>query len=212
LGTGAYIRSGDVVDWRGGLYALQDQLGMSIHVGGRTALELQGRAHSVPLGEKKKVILISDRMEQLPVWFRKHAWQADVEHCCLCLFKNIPQKAYSKLDCGGYTITVSSAERAIMEQIRLTRNNDNIDHTLQLMEGLSTLRPDIIQELLENCRSIKVKRMFLWCAEEMKHAWFERIDISRVDLGKGKRQLYQGGQLNKKYRITVPKREGLPDV
>jgi hypothetical protein len=45
---------------------------------------------------------------------------------------------------------------------------------------------------------VKVKRLFLWSAENVGHAWFERLDVAQVDLGKGKRQLYKGGQLDKK--------------
>lgn len=107
---------------------------------------------------------------------------------------------------------MSSPERAIMEQMRLVRTNADIKHIYQLMEGLSALRPDTVQELLENCRSIKVKRLFLWNAEVADHAWFRRLNPSRVALGKGKRQIYQGGQLNKKYQITIPTPEELQNV
>lgn len=212
LGTGAFIRSGDSVDWQGGLYALQTQLDMTVHVAGRTALELQGRSHFVPLGQQKKVILISDQPEQLPTWFRNHHWEARVEHRCLSLFERVPDKAATRLDCGGYQVVMSSAERAIMEEMRLARTNDDVEHVYQLMEGLGTLRPNVAQDLLEHCRSTKVKRLFLWTAETVGHAWFGRLDSSRFDLGKGKRQIYKGGRLNQKYQITVPKREVLPNV
>ncbi len=99
-----------------------------------------------------------------------------------------------------------------MEQIHLTGSNDEMEHVLQLMEGLTTIRPKTAQELLENCRSAKVKRVFLWSAETAGHSWFKRLDLSRIDLGKGKRQLYKGGKLNRKYGITVPEREEFPHV
>ncbi len=212
LGTGAYIRSGDTVEWQGALFALQTQLGMTVHAGGVTSLELQGRSHFIPLGEKKRVILISDRPEQLPAWFRNHQWKINPEHHCLSLFENIPKKSSTRFDCGGFEITMSSTERAIMEQIHLAGSNDEIEHVLQLMEGLTTLRPKIAQELLENCRSVKVKRFFLWSAEAAGHAWFKRLDLSCIDLGKGKRQIYKGGRFNQKYGITVPEREVFPHV
>jgi len=116
------------------------------------------------------------------------------------------------LDCGGFEVIMSSAERAVMEQMRKAGSNADIKHAYQLMEGLSTLRPYLVQELLENCRSVKVKRLFLWSAEKAGHDWFERLESSRVDLGKGKRQIYKGGQFNKKYQITVPQRKELPGV
>ena len=47
IGTGAMTRKGDQVSYEGGIYALQSQAGMSIHPGGKTALSLMGKAHSV---------------------------------------------------------------------------------------------------------------------------------------------------------------------
>ncbi len=212
VGPGAFVRPGDQVDWRGGLYALQSQLGMSVHVGARTALELHGRAHFVPLGSRQRVILISDKQEYLPAWFKRHRWEARIEHHRLTLFDQIPADVTNQLDCGGFRIAISAPERAIMEEIRLARTNDDIDHSIQLMENLGTLRPQLVQLLLEQCRSIKVKRLFLWSAEHAGHAWAEQVDPKRVDLGCGKRQLYKGGSLDPKYEITVPQVEELPDV
>lgn len=212
FGARAFIQPGSQVDWRGGLYALQIQLGMSVHVGGQSALELQGWAHYVPLGQHKKVVLVSDRPEQLPSWFRNHHWEVTLEHRCMLLFEQIPEEATTYLECGGFKIAMSSAERALMEQIHLTRSNDDIEHAHLLMEGLSTLRPDIVQDLLENCRSAKVRRFFLWSAQTSGHAWFSHLDPLRIDLGKGKRQIYKGGEFNQQYQITVPKQEELPNV
>jgi hypothetical protein len=212
FGAGAFIQPGDQVNWQGGLYALQSQLRMTIHVGGRSALELQGLSHYVPLGEHKKVILISDKTEQIPAWFRNKKWDDAIEYIRMSLFTSIPAEAATESDCGGFSIVVSSPERAIMEQMYLARQNDDIDYVYQLMEGLTTLRPDLVQELLENCRSVKVKRLFLWSVETVGHDWFSRLDTKKIDLGKGKRQIYQGGQLNQHYQITVPKQGELPGV
>ncbi len=76
-----------------------------------------------------------------------------------------------------------------------------------LMEGFTSARLAVVQELLEKCRSINVKRLFLWSSEEAGHDWFNRLDLSRIDLGKGKRQIYCGGRYDSKYMITVPDRE-----
>ena len=46
----------------------------------------------------------------------------------------------------------------------------------QIMEGLVNLRPVIIEELLEQCKSIKVKRLFLYMADKQKQSWFKYID------------------------------------
>ncbi|MDI9558621.1 MAG: AbiEi antitoxin N-terminal domain-containing protein, partial [Pseudomonadota bacterium] len=143
FGAGAFIQPGDKVNWQGALFALQTQLGMSVHVGAGTSLELQGLSHYIPLGETKKVVLISDKPEQLPAWFRNKKWDAHIEYFCMALFSSTPGEALKKLDCGGFEINISSAERAIMEQIHLAKNNDDLDHVCHLMEGLSTLRPTV---------------------------------------------------------------------
>jgi len=212
IGRGAYAQAGDTIDWTGGLFALQAQLGMTVHAGAKSSLELQGRAHYVPLGSRKRVLLISDVPETLPTWFRKRPWEAQIEHHSMKLFERTPPESLRHVDSGSFKIAASSPERAIMEEMRLVRTNDDIEHSIQLLENLATLRPNIVQQLLAACTSIKVKRLFLWGAERIGHAWFELLDLSSVDLGAGKRQLYRGGVFDPKYRITVPRQEELPDV
>lgn len=73
------------------------------------------------------------------------------------------------------------------------------------MEGLNNLVPKHVQTLLENCQSVKVKRLFLYMAEKADHAWFKQLDVTKVDLGKGKRSIVKNGVLIAKYGITVPK-------
>jgi len=66
---------------------------------------------------------------------------------------------------GEFSLRVSTTERAILELLHLATTNDAITYALELMSGLSTLRPQVLQALLENSRLIKVKRLFLWAAE-----------------------------------------------
>jgi hypothetical protein len=60
-----------------------------------------------------------------------------------------------------------------------------------------------VQGLLEACRSVKVKRLFLYMAENQELPWLTKVDPSKVDLGKGKRMVVQKGRYDAKYRITV---------
>jgi len=213
LGYGAFARAGDHVDWTGGLYALQQDQRLSVRVAGRTALELLGRAHNVPVGANGHIALVSDGPEHLPTWFVRQPWADRVSHRCLSLFDAVPDDASCALDCGDFTVKMSSAERAILEVIQLATSNAELEHASLLMDGLNTLRPSVVQALLEACRSVKVKRFALWSAGSAGHAWFDRIDLARIDLGRGKRQLYQGGSLDHEYQITVPPvHEELPSV
>jgi hypothetical protein len=53
-----------------------------------------------------------------------------------------------------------------------------------LMEGLRNLSPKRLQYLLEACRSVKVKRLFLWFAERHQPAWLKALERNRLDLGR----------------------------
>ncbi len=74
------------------------------------------------------------------------------------------------------------------------------------MEGLVNLSPRRLQSLLENAKSIKVKRLFFFFTDRHQHSWLKRINRQKIDLGKGKRELVKGGKLDPQYQITVPKK------
>ena len=212
IGSGAFARVGDNPDWRGGLYAIQFQLGMSVHVGAVSALELQGRAHFLPVGQSNTVVLLSDKAENLPAWFKQYPWKVKISHSSLSLFNRLPEQASTPLVDGDFSILVSAPERAVLEEMYRVHNNNDIEYSLLLMEGLATLRPKLVQTLLEHCVSVKAKRLFLWAAETVGHSWFDEMDLGEVELGTGKRQLYKGGKMSSKYLITVPPQEELPNV
>ncbi len=74
-----------------------------------------------------------------------------------------------------------------------------------LFEGLRALRPHLVQSLLEACKSIKVKRLFLHLADATGQPWLEDLKVDKIDLGKGKRVIAPGGHFDSKYNISVPK-------
>jgi hypothetical protein len=72
------------------------------------------------------------------------------------------------------------------------------------MQGLRTLSPDRLKQLLLKCRSIKVKRLFFALAEHNNPPWLKHLDAGEFDLGRGNRVIVRGGKLHPKYRITLP--------
>ena len=62
----------------------------------------------------------------------------------------------------------------------------------------------LVQELLECCTSVKVKRLFMCLAEREGHAWVKKLDLSHVNFGHGKRVIGSGGKLNTKYNLSLP--------
>ena len=91
-----------------------------------------------------------------------------------------------------------------MECLHLAPQYYDITDLYYVIELLSILSPKNVQRLLEECRSVKVKRLFLFMAEKARHAWFEALALDRIDLGRGKRVFAKGGVYNKKYQITIP--------
>jgi hypothetical protein len=73
------------------------------------------------------------------------------------------------------------------------------------MEQLTTLRSDVVQELLENTGNLKIKRLFLYMAQKASHEWFDRIDRGEINLGTGKQKLTDNGVYLSEYKITIPK-------
>jgi len=202
-GRGAVMKSGDHVDWSGGMYALQEQLHLPIHPGGKTALLLQGYGHYIPLG-RERVTLFTHRNVPVPRWFVKHDWPINMLILKTNLFPPECSTGLKTHDMGNFSITVSSLERAIMEVLYCLPKNESPDETKLLMEGLASLNPEVVLKLLQACTSVKVKRTFMILAEIEQHSWLQQLDTSSVDFGSGKRSLIKGGYLHPRYQITVP--------
>lgn len=204
IGQGAYVRVGDTVEWTGGLHALQEQMQLPVHVGAKTALQLQGYAHYLPMGKGGAVSLFGSPSTRLPAWFRQYDWGVALRYSATKLFADDPNAGLTNKELAAYAITLSAPERAIMEVLYLVPAEESFEEAGLLMEGLTTLRPRLVQSLLEQCRSVKVKRLFMFLAESHNHAWVKKLDLSKVDFGKGKRMIVKGGRLDVKYNITVP--------
>ena len=101
---------------------------------------------------------------------------------------------------------MSSPERAILELLDELPRHETFHQADVLLDGLRTLRPRHLRTLILHCRSVKVKRLFLWFAERHNHAWLKALDRNGIDLGRGKRMLVRGGKLDPKYHITVPEK------
>ncbi|MEX2515930.1 MAG: type IV toxin-antitoxin system AbiEi family antitoxin [Gammaproteobacteria bacterium] len=204
LGRGAFVRRGDKVDWLGALYALQTRLGLSIHPGAQTALAMRGLAHYLMLGKNQTVILFGAPKETLPGWFSEGPWQEKFICVNTGLFENAGPSGLTQYKRDNYSITISAPERAMMELIYLFPKYVVAEDLDVAMESMATLRPKLVQQLLESCQSVKVKRYFMWLAEYHQHGWLKKLDISKINFGSGKRVFIKGGRLDGKYQITVP--------
>jgi hypothetical protein len=201
LDRGAFKRVGDTVDWLGAIYALQKQAGLNVHVGARTALGLQGQSHYLELNAKTAQ-LFAPRKTNLPAWFKNYDWGLRPElHNTDFLPASV---GLLDVEHKLFSVKASGPARALMECLYLAPEKFDLVEAYQLMEAMGTLRPVVVQELLEQCNSVKVKRLFLYMAEKARHAWLKHLDLHKVDLGSGKRSFIPGGVYISKYLITVP--------
>lgn len=203
IGNGAYKRSEDHLSWQGGLYALQRQARLPVHLGGLTALGLQGFSHYLRMGQEA-IYLFSPPKTILPSWFRhSELWKGQIQHIKTSILP--AELGLAEYEEKTFTITVSTPERAILECLYLAPEKMDLMECYQLMEGMANLRPRQLQALLESCRSIKVKRLFLYMAEKANHAWWKYIQRESLNLGQGDRSLSPGGVYISEYKITVPR-------
>jgi len=203
FGRGAYKRVGDEVNWLGALYTLQTQLKLPVHAGGKTALELKGYAHYLP-AKQGRIYLYGPRGLIIPLWFNEERLDVEILVTRTNLFPADCSDGFTEFKEKGFFIRISAPERAMMEMLHLVPKHAGFSESRLIMENLASLRPDLVQVLLEQCRSIKVKRMFLYMADKCGHNWLPALDLSKIDLGSGSRVIVPNGRYDAKYRITVP--------
>ena len=204
FGRGAYSLNGDRVEWPGAISALQTQLGLNVHPGGKTALELKGYAHYLTSG-KRKIFLYGTQGLILPTWFSRDRLDVEITLTRTNLLPVDSELGFSEFKERDFILRISAPERAAVEMLHLVPGKVGFDEAFLIMENLATLRPEMVQKLLAKCRSIKVRRLFMFMAEKHGHPWVSDMDVSRIGLGKGKRMIVPKGRLDRKYRITVPR-------
>ena len=207
VGKGAYSRPTTEVSWQGLVASWQHIEREAYHVGGETALNVQGFSHYLRLAGESQIYLIGS--SKVPSWVRNVALDMPLRAAHKQLFRDASKKVgfmEIKSPIKGWPLKVSSPERAMMEVLAFVKDEFSFTFAAELMEGLTTLRPSIVNELLHVCRHVAVKRLFLFLAEYYKHSWLETIDKDTISLGEGKRRIVSKGKLNKDYLITVPER------
>ncbi|MEQ1931453.1 MAG: type IV toxin-antitoxin system AbiEi family antitoxin domain-containing protein [Parvularculaceae bacterium] len=203
-----YRRSRTPLTWQQVVISLQTLLDRPLAVGGRTALEQQGYAHYLP-ATIREVHLYGPKRP--PTWLATLPLDVTfIWHNSLRLFPidaaSMPEPSTVMISAADVTFPLrySSKERAVIELLDELPARESFHQVDALMEGLSDLSPRRLQTLLESCTSVKVKRLFLFFADRHRHAWRVRLDVSRINLGKGKRVLVRGGRLDPHYNLTVP--------
>ncbi len=214
---GVYMRKGGRLQWEGVVRSLQVGEALSLHVGGRFALALQGHEHYLRLGEAGTITLYG--RDRLPGWASKLPLKERFEFQGkgpfdlpeLRLTPKMPEEAlldqglaWQETKSGTDALVCSTPERAMLELCEGVMDAALVYEADALMQAMTTLRPQRVGMLLRHCRSIKAKRLFLALAERHRHAWLSHVPLHDVDLCRGKRALVPGGRLHSTYQITLP--------
>lgn len=206
IGPGVFARKGDEVSPYGVVRFLQVEIGLMLHISGRTALELQGHSHYVALGPKIRIYLTSYEDKAFPTWIKK------LEKSFEFVFKKSSLLSQEKFltthSEAGFELKIASRELAALELIETLDLSGSLETAENYTQSLLTLRTEVLQKVLEECNSIKAKRVFLYLAEKLNLPWFKNLKKEKINLGIGKRVIVKGGELNKKYQITVDRDYG----
>jgi len=201
VASGVMVRTGEKPTIFGAVSSLNKQTGKHFYIGGLSALELAGFAHYIPMG--RRVVYVGyPKGEWAPVWFKRHDWGVNL----LCVTSDYfdSETGLSTMMQESFEILVSTPERAFMECLNLVPRQYNLMDLFHVMEQLTALRPEMVQALLEQNTSVKMKRLFLYMAEKANHDWFTSLELSKIHTGSGKRKIVPDGVYDSKYQIVLP--------
>jgi hypothetical protein len=92
-----------------------------------------------------------------------------------------------------------------LELLHLAPKEFDLVEAGQIIEGMTSLRPKLMQSLLETCASVKVRRLFLYLAERANLPVTRYLKPEKIDLGSGDRSLAEMGRYVPKYRLLLPR-------
>lgn len=164
LAQGVYAFPKDDFGVYGALRFLQSRV-PGLHVGGKSALALQGVRHN--LGSRDTLVLWGDARFVLPAWFTSRFparyvyaglfdWPGDVlADRTLVTPPGLPDG-----------LRVSAAERAVLEMLYEAGTRQSLEEARNLFDGLRSPRKELLGQLLACCTSVKTVRLFLTWARE----------------------------------------------
>jgi hypothetical protein len=201
LSKGVLYRAGDKLSAYSALSGLKTQLNKSFYVGAHSALELFGFNHYVPMG--KPILMVGHSKEdKVPKWMVETDFEFEIKFFITETFSEPQLTMISK---NKFDLLTSVPEQAFLECLLLAPNHYNYMDLFYIMEQLTALRPEVVQQLLEKTDNFKIKRLFLYMAEKAGHTWFDKLDRNKIQLGAGKRQLTDKGVYVPEYMITIPR-------
>ncbi len=197
---GVMYRTGGDLNAYDAIASYNKQMDGKLRVAAMSALEYVGFNHYVPMGKPVLMVALDGKKE--PLWMKSDRFDMTFRTFYSTAFTDVEM---IKREQHSGTLYISSPEQAFLECLFLAPNLYSYMDLYYAMEQLTTLRPEVVQHLLETTDNKRVKRMFLYMAEKAGHYWFEELQHEKIDLGTCKMQLATNGKFNAKYKMTIPK-------
>lgn len=200
LNRGVYYRAGEQLSAYAAVASCAKQTQNNLRLAAHSALELHGVMHFVPMGKPRTMVTTNQRHKML--WLQSDMFDREFHYF---FTPQLPAEEPEIWSDHGLQLPASSQELAILECLYLAPQWYSYIDVFYLMEMLSTLRPKLVQTLLERTTSYRVKRMFLYMAEKAAYPWWKKLDLSRINIGTSTMQMAEdGGAYINKYKITIP--------
>ena len=155
-----------------------------LHVGGKTALAWRGVRHN--LSAREHLTLWGDGRGTLPGWFTSHF---PSRYVGTGLFsEQLPADfGLQPLPESPDGPLVSVPERALLEMLSEVGLRQGVEEARHIMEGMRSVRPEVLEMLLRNCLRVKVARLCVQWAEELNLDWAaDARNAAKEKLGKGR--------------------------
>ena len=139
-----------------------------LHVAGKTALAWRGVRHNLP--PREQLCLWGDTTGKLPEWFTS---RFPARYAARRLFgRRLPRNfGLQSLPETPNGPLVSVPERALLEMLSEVGVNQGIEEARNIMEGIRSVRPEVLTLLLKSCLRVKAVRLCVQWAEEMTLGW-----------------------------------------
>lgn len=164
LAQGVYAFPNDDFDVHGALLFLQRRV-PGLHVGGKSALVLQGVHHN--LGSQDTLVLWGDNRFALPSWLTS---RFPARYVYARLFDwpdtHLANKTLTTPPGLPETLRTAVRERAILELLYEAGIKQSLEEARNLFDGLRSPRRHLLGQLLSCCTSVKAVRLFLTWARE----------------------------------------------
>ena len=173
LAHGVYAFPLDDFGVYGALKYLQGRV-PGLHIGGKSALALQGVRHN--LGTRETMVLWGDVRYALPAWFTSR-FPARYVHANLFDWpdKVLADKTLKTPPGLPQGLLASTSERAVLELLYEVGVRQDLEEARNLFDGVRSPRKELLADLLACCSSVKCVRLFLTWARET-----ELLDVDEL--------------------------------